>query len=150
LKVGFAYARDFGDGRLRLSPFIGLNYAWVGNKPTPFDTLLTSNIKLSHDVMFPSSEFYINGYETFTEYTSTFMGSIGFSLKFHSKKRELFAIKVYYEQGFRAVIMKQVVVYRNSNKFVNNLSYSYGSALYLKLSIPIPVYNFDKSRNKEE
>jgi hypothetical protein len=145
-KVSFAYSRDFGKGWLRFSPFLGISYAWIGGNPTPLDTVGYSYIGLGEDSMFPSSKFYIETFDTFSAHTSTMMGSIGINFRMHSKKRELFALKLYYEQGFRTMTQKQTIVYRNSNKFIYNLMYSYGSAFYIKLSIPIPIYDFNKHR----
>jgi len=145
-KIGFTYARDFGQGRIRFSPFLGLSYAWVGGGATPNDTIGISGTRFDTDYLYPSSKFYIMSYENFTDHTSTLMGSIGFCLRFHSKNRELFALKIYYEQGFRTMAMRQWKIYRNNKYFLYNLSYSYGSALYLKLSIPIPIYNFTEHK----
>jgi len=148
-KLSFEYAKDFGKGIFRVSPLIGLSYSWL-NGVTALDTISKGHNAYSEDLLYPTFKFTIDRYSTITGHTSSFMASIGFNLRVHSKKRELFALKFFYQQGLRPLIMNQVVVTRNNKRFIYNVSYSYGSALYLKLSIPIPVYNFDKRRHKKD
>ncbi len=147
-KFSLTYSRDYGKGRFKVSPLIGISYAWVMQNPTPFDTLASRLIGPVKDDMFPSSDFYIKTAATFGEHTSTLMLSLGTNFRFHSKKRELFALRVYYEQGFRVMAWNHVEVYRNGNNFTNNYIFSRGSALYVKVSIPIPLYNLDKHKKK--
>ncbi|MFW6020422.1 MAG: hypothetical protein ACOCPM_07560, partial [Bacteroidales bacterium] len=137
----------YGKGIVRFSPLIGIGYAWYeGAKP--FEKLHVSRSNRNKDDLFPSSVFNITFIDKLYANTNTFMGSLGINFRFHSKKRELLALKLYYEQGFRAIAYNQVIVHRNNNAFTHNFSYSYGSAFYVKLSIPIPIYDFEKHREK--
>lgn len=145
-KVGFSYSRDYGKGIIRFSPLVGLTYAWIADAE-PFEYLGGLTIEQT-DHLYPSSEFTISFIERLHEHSSTFMGSLGMNFRFHSKKRELFALKLYYEQGFRILGHNQTIVVRNNKAFTHNFSYSYGSAFYVKLSVPIPIYDFDKHREK--
>ncbi len=141
-KIRFEYSRDYGSGIFRFSPLIGISYAWLPGV-TPNSKSLSGN-DIYEDIIYPNYPFTIERYTWITDYTSTMMVSAGINLSVHSKKRELFAIKLFYEQGFRAILMDQVIVNRNNKSFIYNVSYSYGSALYLKLSIPIKLYTFNK------
>ncbi len=142
-KLSLEYSLDFGSGLFRVSPLLGVSYAWEYGV-SPYDTTGISYDYYDNDLLYNNSEFLIERVSVNTGHTSTLMASAGFYIRVHSKKRELFAIKLLYEQGFSAMEMNQVIVNRNNKSFWYNVSYSYGSAFYLKLSIPIKLYTFNK------
>ena len=144
-KIFFEYSRDFGTGIFRFSPLIGFAYAWMPVAPEFNKVYTTYRITFEPDRLYSCPKGVIEEQEIFLN-RSTWMGTIGFNVRIHSKKRELFAIKFYYQQGFRPFEKFQAYAERNNKIFFSTIDYAYGSALYLKVSVPIPLYNFTEHK----
>lgn len=146
-KYRFEYSRDFGNNKVRFSPLIGISYLY-----RPFKGELNKSYFTAGFETFSSSGNIYNGREfSYKKYyvalrMSTFLASVGFNIRFHSKKREIMSLNLYYEQGFKALERTEVVAHINNEIIESTISYAYGSGLYLKLSFPIPVYNFKEHK----
>ncbi len=146
-KINFEYSRDFGKGLLKYSPIVGMSYSWAydASNVKVGDTLSNYIDTEDEDLLYNNAEFTIQRLNILSS-KSYILLTTGLNFRINSKKRELFALKIYYQQGFTPVISSQAIVKRNNKVFPYNSSYSYGSALYLKLSIPITIYDFGKKK----
>lgn len=67
----------------------------------------------------------------------------GVQLSYNTKKRELLSLRLIYEQGLFVVGQVDYYVTRNKTMIAGSVA-SRGSAIHLKLSIPIDLYSFNK------
>lgn len=71
----------------------------------------------------------------------------GVQLSYFTKKREWISLKLIYEQGLFIVGQVDYQLIRNKKMFIGSVA-SRGSAIHLKLSVPIDLYRFKKERRK--
>ncbi|MCF8371017.1 MAG: hypothetical protein K9H64_05295 [Bacteroidales bacterium] len=146
-KVPLHFSYDFNNfnsaRKINVVPSVlfGINYVRRNDGPLEPSEIGGGPILTMPDHVYPDS-FYIEKISLHaTENKNTFSAILGTQVRFYWKKRELFSLKLFYEQGFYNWEFFKYEMWRDQKYFTHNV-YTKGSALYFKISVPITIKKF--------
>lgn len=144
IQLTYSYSIPSKNRHLNFAPIVGINFFWLSkgydsNKNFSFGTWTLDNF-FGYD---STSSVKIN--YKIEDIKFSYSVLLGASLKFKTKKRDLFALKVYYELAFKTISMWELEIFRNKNIYHENI-YTKGSQLCAKISIPIKIYDIGKHK----
>jgi hypothetical protein len=147
-KIQLSYSTVLNNKRqlnpaITIGPMFGINYLWrertlQGELLGKTGVLMVSE---SGDTIFNANESYYS-----TGNCNTFNALVGLYVRINYKNRELFGIKVYYEQGFNAVAYLELLIEQN-NKLYREVLFTKGSGLYFKVSVPITISKSKRTKS---
>jgi hypothetical protein len=135
-------------GRFQFHPMAGIAYMFVPTRNQNGGGEIGDFGPITFPDRMYNDSIYI-GLRESTIKNHTIQAFAGIHFRYYSKKREWASLHFYYEQGLFVTSALDYWFIRNQKKYNGSL-YSRGSAIHLKLSVPIDLYRFKKERVKSE
>lgn len=146
-KIPLHFSYDFNtfssNKKLNVVPSVlfGINYVRRNDGPLEPSEISGGFGEKVPDQLYPDSFFIEQISLHATENKTTVSAILGTQIRFYWKKRELFSLKLFYEQGFYNWMIFKYEMWRDQKYFSQN-TYTKGSALFFKVSVPITIKKF--------